>query len=233
MSDHAVVALIFSRRGRHRATLAAVALLALFAAGCQARFNAQSIPRMNWLVMPFEQPPTMATDTKTIRGWWFGAHTIYQNPRAGALLAETDTRVLADLDCVNLFPSLGLKDYFARKRDTLKKTYPYLSAAEIDTLMSNVSSLDFARELGADKVLTGRIVRQYMADNRTFHWWWSVMEAECEVIDVPTGKSEWQHRYFIRRQFASMTTVQEELAGRLVEDLKQTYFRPLIGRGGS
>jgi hypothetical protein len=207
-----------------------IILLALAITGCQTRFPTQSVPRMNWLVMPFQQPPTMNTDTKAIQGWWLGARTIYQNPRAGILLGENCTRAMADLEYVNLYPSLDLRDYFARKREVLKNTYRYLSAAELDGLMNQVSPLDFARELGADKILTGRIIRQYQADNRTIHWWWSVVEADCEIIDVPTGKTEWQHHYYMRGQLDSMSDVQAELATQLIDDMRQNYFRPL-GRG--
>jgi hypothetical protein len=220
-------------RGTGPVGLVVLGALGFLAMACQPRFPSRNVPRMNWLIMPFDQPATMGTDTHAIRGWWLGARTIYQNPRAGVLLAEASTHVMAGLDYVNLYPSMELRDYFARMRDTLKRVYPYLEDVEIDRLMSLVPPVDFARELGADKVLTGRIIRQYMADHRTIHWWWSVLEVDCEVIDVPSGKAEWQRHYVIRDQFASMTTVQEELARQLIEDLQENYFRPLARDSGA
>ena len=210
--------------------LAGLACWALLGTGCQGRFPSERIPKMVWLVMPLEQPPAMGEATRAIRGWWFGARTIRQNPRAGEMLAEDLNRDLARLEFVNLYSQIDMRYYFAEKRRLLKKSYNELSNEEIEQLLGQVPVTEYARELGADKILTGRIIRNYMAENRTIHWWWSLAEVECNVIDVASGKTEWTRHYVLSEQLASQSSVLEDLSRRVVADLKKQYFRPLAGQ---
>lgn len=212
---------------RRFGALALVLALGIALTACQARFPGERIPKMAWLVVPFDQPPAFDTDTRAIQGWWFGARTIRQNARAGELVAETLMRKMAAWDFVHLYSSIDLRYYFADKREALANAYPYLQEDEIDQLLDDVPDLDYARELGADKLITGRILRQYMAENRTIHWWWSVVEIRFDVVDVATGEVEWSRRYQDRRQFASQVSVMEDVVDQFLEDLKQEYFRPL------
>lgn len=210
--------------------LASVTLLglALLAGGCQTRLPNEQIPKMKWLVAPFKQPPSMSETPRAIQGWWFGAKTIRENPRGGIMLAEITTRRLAELDYLNLISVIDLRYYFANKRQLLKDklgdTYPGLDDKQIEQLVSKVPAIEYGKDLGVDKVLSGRILRQYMGENRTVHWWWSVLDVECQVSDVSTGKVEWTHHYVLRKQFASENYLQEELADRIVEDLRAQYF---------
>ncbi len=185
---------------------------------------------MKWLVLPFDQPLSMRDTPRAIRGWWFGARTVRQNPRAGVLLAETITRAMAQLDFVNLFSSIDLKYYFADKRDLLGDAYPHLDDDEVFELLDGVPRIEYAKELGADKLLSGRVYRDYLGENRTIHWWWSVVQIECNITDVHTGEVEWSRRYDMRKQFSSQNRLQEEIAGLLVRDLKKEYFLPLARR---
>ena len=203
-------------------------LLAVGLLGCQGRFPAERIPKMKWLILPLEAPPSMRTTPRAIRGWWFGARTVRQNPRAGPMLADTLNRALARLEFINLYSVIELKYYFADKRQLLEDAYPFLSDDEIIEQIDQIPHIEYAKELGADKLISGRIMKQYLAENRTIHWWWSVLDAECEVTDVQTGQVEWSRRYHVRQQFASQTAVQEELVERLIEDLEKEYFLPMI-----
>ncbi|HOE96810.1 MAG TPA: hypothetical protein PLS90_09560 [Candidatus Sumerlaeota bacterium] len=198
--------------------------------GCQARFPAERIPKMKWLILPFEQPPSMSTTPRAIRGWWFGARTVRQNPRAGQMIADSLNRAMAEYDFINLYSAIDLRYYFADKRQILEDTYPHLSEGEIQDLLGQVDPLDYGKELGADKILTGRIIRQYLAENRTIHWWWSVAEIEAQVIDVQTGRVEWSERYDVRTQLASQSAVIDDVVARMLEDLKEDYFLPLSRR---
>lgn len=203
-------------------------LMAPVLGACQSRAPAGPMPRMKWLVMPFAQPPSMSAQTRAVQGWWLGARTIRQNPRAGHRLAEQVARQMAKLEAVNLFSRIDLKYYFADKRQALQEAYPHLSRQDADELVTAVPPVDYGRELGADKVLTGRIVREHLAENRTFHWWWSVLEVECEVVDVRTGRREWTRRYELERTFASPQRLETELARRLIEDLRTDYLPSMI-----
>jgi PBP1b-binding outer membrane lipoprotein LpoB len=215
------------RRALRPWTLAALSL-AVALAGCQTRFPSEQVPKMKWLIVPFNQPAVLGETPPPVRGWWFGARTIRENPRAGIMLSETLNRRMAALKFLNLYTSIDLKYYFADKRKLLKDAYAQMTDAEIETALRNVAPIEFGKELSADKVLSGRIVSQYMAENRTFHWWWGVLVAELQVTDVATGKIEWSRVYSLSQQFASQSDMQEMLADRLIDDLEQNYFKPMI-----
>lgn len=207
--------------------LSLAAVVGLLCSGCAQRFPSEQIPKMKWLILPFT-PKEKVEDTMTINGWWLGARTIRQNERAGDMIADTLSRQMAHLDFLNLFSSIDIKYYFANKTRRLKAAYSNLSDEEVAQAMAKVPKLEFAKDLGADKLLTGTINRHYMGENRTIHWWWSVLDVDVQVTNVATGKVEWSHNYVVRRQSASMAAVQEEFANRLIEDLKGEYFLPLI-----
>ena len=205
----------------------ALAAMLLPATGCASRFPSERIPQMKVLLLPFSQPPSMATDPRVIQGWWLGSSTIRQNPRAGIAIIDTFDRAMAALDYLHLYSPIEIKYYFADKTQMLKKAYPYLEDKEIKDLLAQVPQQDYARELGADKVLTGRIIRDYMGENRTFGWWWASLEAEVYIMDVGTGKKEWSQTYKIRRQFGSDARLAEELAQRVIKDTQEDYFLPM------
>ena len=210
--------------------LLGVALLT--GAGCARRFPSEKIPKMRWLILPFEQPPAQAENPRVITGWWFGADTIRQNPRAGDMMADTLARSMAPLDFINLYSAIDLRYYFADKRELLQDAYPYLQDEEIRALMAQVPRVDFGRELGADKILTGRIVKHRMIENRTIHWWSSELDVECQVIDVLTGEVEWRKQYAYDELFESQNSLQEKLAKDFIEDIKKDYFLKLARKAG-
>jgi hypothetical protein len=202
--------------------------LAVALAGCQTRFPGEQVPKMKWLIVPFSQPPVMGDTPPPVQGWWFGARTLRENPRAGIMLSETFNRRMAALKFLNLYTAIDLKYYFADKRKLLKEAYPQMTDVAVETALRNVPPIEFGKELSADKVLSGRILSQYMAENRFFHWWWGVLVAELQVTDVATGKVEWTRLYSLSKQFASQSDMQEMLADRLIEDLERTYFKPMV-----
>lgn len=208
---------------RHSSLLFAL----LVFAGCSRPFPADHVPRMKILIPDFEMAEGLREDTRDVRGWWFGANTIYQNPRAGAMFAERLNAKMTPLPFLNMFSVSDLKYYFAGKRELLKKAFPHLEDSEINDMMRQVPVSDFARELGADKVISGRIVSNYLGENRTIHWWSSFAQIEVRVTDAVTGRVEWEKEYQQKRWFASQFTVQDEIAGRVEKDLKEEYFRPL------
>lgn len=216
------------RRAALQAALLGLLILTASATlvGCQ-HFPSQQIPKMKWLIVPFEQPAAMSEAPRSIRGWWFGARTLRRNPRAGAMMAETLSRKMSNLEFLNLYSAIELKYYFADKRQLLKESYPNLTDPELDRTLAQAPKVEFAKELGADKVLTGRIISQYMGENRTIHWWWAVLEVEVQVIDAASGKTEWSGHYNLRNQFASQSDMQERFADRLIRDLKKQYFLPM------
>ncbi len=201
--------------------------LLLVVAACSRPFHPSQVPKTKVLVAEFEMTPGIEENTRAVRGWWMGAENIYQNKRYGAIFAERLSAHLARYPYVKQFSQLDLKYYLAPKRQLLKDSYPHLEDAEIDDLLADIPDLDFARELRADKLLRGRLIRNYLHENRTFHWWKSIVEVECELVDVPTGRVEWSKEYKKKIRFASPLTVQDEIAREVAEDLQDEYFRHL------
>jgi hypothetical protein len=207
--------------------LAIVCLLPAFLTGCRTSFPAERIPRMQWLVLPPSQPPAVSNTPRAIQGWWLSARTIRQNPRAGNQVADLLARRMALLGFVNLYSPVDLRYYFADKRQALQDAYPHLDRREIDNLLNEVPPVKYGSELGADRILTGRIIQLYMAENRTIHWWWSVADVEMQVIDVANDRVIWSKRYRERDQFVSQSAVLERIVDRSIDDLKQEVFLPM------
>lgn len=205
-------------------------LAGLLPAACGPRFEPAQVPRMHWAIMPFEQPASMTTHPRAVRGWWLSAWTLRQDPRSGRLLAETIARGLAGREYINLYPMLELRYYLEEKEQRLRESYPYLEEQEIQQLIGEVPPEAYGRELGVDKLLTGRIVRHHMGQNRVFYWWWSVLEAEVSVVDVSSGEREWARDYHYWRLFDSQLALQQTLAEDLARDLEREYFQPLTKR---
>lgn len=209
--------------------------LALFASaiGCARRFDPEQVAKTKILVAQFEMAPGLRDTPKAVRGWWMGAENIYQNPRAGSYFADRLYAYLPTFPYINLFSRMDLKYYFAPKRRLLQDAYPHLSNEEITDILEQVPDLDYARELGADKVLSGRVVESHMHENRTFHWWKSVAHIEVRLVDVLSGRVEWEHEYRETIRFASPEFVMEEIAKQVGKDLEKEYFRPVtLAQGG-
>lgn len=194
---------------------------------CERGFHPTRVPKTQVLIAEFEVAPGIEENPRAVRGWWMGSENIYQTGRYGAIFAERLSAHLARYPYIKQYSQLDLKYYMAPKRQILKDTYPNISDDEVNRLMSEIPDLDFARELRADKLLRGRLIRNYLHENRTFHWWKSIVEVECELVDVPTGKVEWSREYRMKRRFASPLSVQDEIAKQVGEDLEDDYFRHL------
>lgn len=179
------------------------------------------------LILDFRTPPGIRENPKEVRGWWLGARTIHQNPHAGTAMAERLNARLASLPFVELYPRLDLRYYFARKRQNLAEAFPSLPEEKVEELVADADPLAYARELGADKLLRGRVVRNYLSDHRTLHVWSSVVEVEIELVDALSGRTEWRRSYRDRTWLASQFSAQDELAKRIARDLRDEYFRPL------
>ncbi len=219
-----------NRRMAAMARVGALLVAMTVLAGCQHGLRAEHMPRMRWLVMPFSQTdPT--TGTNELRGWWLGARTIRRNPSGGQLLADAISARLADYPFINQFSPIDLRYYFADKRKKLSTAYPHLKYADAERLLSKVPAIDYARELGADKLVRGRIERLWIGENRTIHWWWAVLQADVEVVDVRTGAVDWRRHYDIWQNFGSTEDAMAELAREMMKGLEREYFKPMaVGR---
>lgn len=208
-----------------------LAAFAVAASSCARRVDPSLIPHTKVLVAGFEVPTGIRENTREVRGWWFGAETIRQNPRAGRIFAESLNYELSRYSYIKPYSNFDLKYYIASKRDLLRESYSHLEDEEIEDLLRGVDPILYARELRSDMLLTGRIIQSHLHQNRTFDWWKSIVHVECQLIDVVTGDIKWQKEYKRKGRFASTITVQEEICREIGEDLEREYFAALASIG--
>ncbi|MCD6385601.1 hypothetical protein J7M23_07450 [Candidatus Sumerlaeota bacterium] len=181
-------------------------------------------PRFKLAVLNFALAREVKTP-KEIKGWWFGARDIYYNPYVG----ETFADVLADeiskrCPFIDVYSRMDIKYYLLSKREILKRHFPELKEAELTKTINELDPVDIGRELGVDKVISGVIYDCHTSHHRTFHWWSSVVEAEVKLIDVDSGKVEWQNRMRLRKKFLSWLGTAEVLASKMVKAMEKELF---------
>jgi hypothetical protein len=215
--------------GTHLPGLRATAVLVLcattlFSVACSEMRPAPPLNR-RVVVLDFTAPTSITDTDLQIRGWWFGARTIFQNPEAGVIFGDALSRQLLSLDFVEQHSRADLKYYMARKLRRLMDTFAGLTDDEYDGMLAEVSPLDFGEELGVDQVITGRIVEAYASHNRTIHIWHSYAKVEVDIWDMATGQVVWSQVFDAKKRFSSESALLEKLAARVVEELDANYYQ--------
>ncbi|MCX7014658.1 MAG: hypothetical protein NTW86_19270 [Candidatus Sumerlaeota bacterium] len=212
--------------GRGDRAALSLAALALLAAGCATAPNQAVKPlKTTILVMDFTTPKEYKTTPMEKHGWWFGSHAHYHNPNAGSLFADTLTAAMRQrMDWVVLFDRLHVRSYFGKKRTLLAREFKDLSDDEIDNLLAKVPPTSFAKELGADKVIVGRILRSDTFVQKVVYYWSSTVDVECSLIDVDSGKTVWTYRTQKTGRLDSDKAVMEKIADRVVDRMTREYF---------
>lgn len=183
---------------------------------------------------------------KELRGWWFGSRDIWRNPGMGRVAADIFSHELNQLPFVKIVSRVDIKYYMAEKRQIIRRLRDQqrsklekspnprdrqlaeriakMTEADYDRELERLPVREIGRELGADRVLVGRIIDAYQAHNRTIHWYWSVVELQLELVDVDTGKVVWHKHARFKKSFASTTFLLEAAARELIEAMKREYF---------
>jgi hypothetical protein len=176
-------------------------------------------------VLDLETPANFGNPPNEIKGWWFGSHNLFRNPRAGAMFADTLAQTLLTLKYVETYPRLAGNAYFAKKRKLLKERFPGRTDAEYDLMLRKAPPADYGAELGVDEVLAGGIVDAYMSYHRTFASWHSYVEVRLELWDVKTRRVLWNGVFKSRRIYLSQESTMREMAPDVVEALEKDYYR--------
>lgn len=201
--------------------LASLILIVVLVAGCHRQRELHQLPKaIRIAVLDFSVPEVFNTP-KEIRGWWFGAHDIYRNPHAGEDFADALSRRLRQFAFVNVYPRGDLKMYMAMQNNRVMRAYPQLSKTEIDELLEQIAPWEWGRDMGVDKVITGRLLVGRTVHNRTIHWWYSTVEARIQLIDTESGTIDWETAMRCTKQLASQQRTQEQLADRVARKLKK------------
>ncbi len=207
--------------------------LAFSALGCAHKPTLIQPLRSTVLLMDFEVSGKVKETRHKIVGWWMGARSEFRNENAGKLFADSLTREMRrEMAWVSLFDTLYLRKYFGEKRRLLEEEFTEeLSAMsdeeakkEIDRLMEQISPASFARELRADRVLTGRVLESRTFFQRTLRYWTSKVEVEFSLTDVATGETLWSCRDDEWEFLDSQKETMDVLARKLVERMKEEYY---------
>ena len=202
------------------------AAAALSISGCMRGRPAAVMPlKSTILIMDLAIPDDIAETGHSVGGWWFGAHTDFQNANVGTIFADVLTlEMRRQMDWADLFDRLYVRQYFSRKRGLLQNEFTDSNSDELDELMARISPLEFARELGADKVIVGKINSSATFYQRTFKYWSSSVDVRLEMLDVDSGRSLWRGSERKKGRLRSQKTVMELIAQSLMKDLSEDYF---------
>ena len=164
---------------------------------------------------------------KELKGWWFTSRDVYYNQNAGEIIADifADT-IRNQCPFADVYSRTDYKYYLVSKREILKRELPDLNDDKIDQIIHELDPVDIGRDLGMDKVVVGAVFDTYTTHHRTVHWWSSVVDAEVKIIDVATGKIEWQSRMDERNICLSWYSTANTLARKMIKLMnKQLFYR--------
>ncbi|HUT23832.1 MAG TPA: hypothetical protein VM492_05775 [Sumerlaeia bacterium] len=176
-------------------------------------------------VLDFKVPGNVAENSLQVKGWWFGARTVFQNPRAGAIFGDVLSNRLADLEYIEQHSRSDLKYYMARKRGLLGDKFKGFSDEQYNEMLLGVSPVDYGAELGVDYVIAGRIIEAYTSHHRTIHTWYSYASVEVDLWDMATGQVVWTRIFSKKKRFFSQKEAMDRLAPKVVRALDKTYFQ--------
>ncbi|MBN1866294.1 hypothetical protein JW916_03280 [Candidatus Sumerlaeota bacterium] len=220
---------VSSKHGRTRirrgfAVAAVLVALAALASGCSRLETAAPLTR-RVVVMDFRIPRSVAEKEFQIKGWWFGAHTIFQNPRAGEVFADALALQLHRLEYLEQHSRTDLKFYMEGNRQRLQDRFKGRPDGDYDRMLSEISPVDYGLDLGVDQVITGRLIECFTSQHRTIQTWYSQVKVEVQVWDMKSARAVWNRTFFERSRFASQSIAMQRVAGRIVKALDRKFYR--------
>jgi hypothetical protein len=203
---------------------AALAAAAMIASACSRLETAAPLTR-GAVVMDFRVPRSIAEKEFQVKGWWLGAHTVFQNAGAGKVFADVLALQLHHLDYVEQHSREDVKFYMAGKRLLLEKKFKNRTDEEYARMLSEVSPVDYGLDLGVDQVVTGRLIECFTSEHRTIHTWYSQIKVQVEVWDMKSARVVWTRTFFDRSHFASQSIAMQKVAVRIVKALDRDFYR--------
>jgi len=178
------------------------------------------------VVLDFRAPNNPENE-KYIKGWWFGSRDIYKNKNAGNIYADIFAEELEKSGLFKVYKRSELKYYMADLRKKLQKEYPALAEDvnknKCDEIINNIDPVTIGKDLGIEKVLTGEIDNCYTAHSRAFHTWASKVSVTAKIIDVKTGKIDWEMKYKKKKAFYAPNVLSKRNVQRMIKNIKKNY----------
>lgn len=193
-----------------------------------ARTTMEAVPPLprRVAVLDFKVSDDIAQTHSQVKGWWLGARTVDQNPRAGGLFADALARHLSSLGYIEQHSRSDLKYYMANKLKRLKRNFLNLGLTDADfkRMLDEVSPVDYGEDLGVEQVLTGRVIEAYTSMHNTIRVWHSFVKVEVDLWDVSTGQIVWTETFSGKKRFYSQSEVMDRVAPKVVQALNAAYY---------
>lgn len=155
---------------------------------------------------------------KHIRGWWTSAQNVYYNANIGRQAADIVTREIQAQGVAKTVSRQQIRYYMQDKRDLLQSKLD-LDEKQSYLALLKLDPVQVGRELGADKVVVGRICDAELRNSRFSTYFASAATFEVAVIDVRSGQVEWNESYGGWRGHQSLYGAFEHYGRQVVEDI--------------
>ncbi len=188
-------------------------------------------------VVELESPATLAVldfkapnnpdDAKYVKGWWLGARDIYKNKNAGMIYADIFAEELQKISSFDVYKRSEYKYYRADLESTIKKKFSAFdddkNVGKLEEVLVSVDPIIIGKELGVDRVLTGEVDSYFTSHHRAFHNWSSKVEVSAKIIEVSTGKVEWEAKYADKKSFSAPNVISKKIISKMIKDIKKNY----------
>lgn len=155
------------------------------------------------LVVNFKDNTTEFEKDET--GWWLSKKDLYKIDNLGFNMADALRSELKMQDA----KVFNYRQYKKYQSDWLKNN-------ERETALSY---LDWARLIGAEYVVFGRVQEGTTLHNRTFHTWRAKMAVQVYMQDVSTGSVVFSKRYALDKKYTSLSECVITLSRLIASDL--------------
>ncbi len=141
------------------------------------------------------------------KGWWLGAEDIYKPANLGYAIAELLRAKLYD----NGYKVINFPEFLLFRKNYLKKHKE----------AKDYSPIEWAKVIGADYLVSGKIIKAYTYHNRTFHNWKVSAIVSFYIKDVSSDKIIFSKRYKINKSFASLVWAFSKITDEIVSDMNK------------
>jgi len=207
-----------------------ISILVLLLFGCKTADKKPLIEEKQPItvaVLDFKAPNNPENE-KSIKGWWFGSRDIYKNKNAGINYSDIFAEELEKSGLFQVYKRSELKYYMGDLRGKLKKQYPALADEnnknKFEEIVTNIDPLIIGKDLGVDKILVGEVDSCYTAHSRAFHTWASKVNISAKIVDVKTGKTEWEGKYKNKDEFSAPNILSKKSVNWMIKNIKKKYL---------
>lgn len=160
---------------------------------------------------------------KDIKGWWFGSLDVFYNDVMGNAAADVISDALRANGPFKIYSREDLRYYYADKRELIEKKFDSMDRKTVDQALLALNPVSIGREIGAGKVIVGRVCDTETRVSRAFGFYTSASSFWVAVYDTASGKIEFQKQYGGIRAFRTQYSNFEKDAQQIAADISAYY----------